>query len=540
LTLAAAPFGQWYLAYVALAPLLIAFGRAATIRGAIWRGWVAGLVYFGANLWWLWTASIAGTIVLVLYLALFWALFAAIVCGLDLLGSRARPEVDSTASQWQGVVGVLGIATIWVAVEWVRCNIAVDFPWLPLGSTQTPVAVMCQVVDIGGPWIVSFFVVLPSALIAVWWFNRDARSSVWFTTATVAASIVMVALYGVWRLETTETRPGPRVMVIQSNFPHLPGGAATVDRQAAVDFYLDELERSLASQPADLAILPEAAFPPLNDEARGELARAPIGPFLESTYKRLQDIARDKSTALLLGGNAVTGWSTRGTEHIGSEIRNSVYFFEPTGREPVARYDKIYLVRFAERTAISFGPQWLQRFLMGISAPRVSQPLYAGTLADFRPFRLTWTDEFSGKTHETYFISPICLENLGPMIVTKLMRDPSPDRKFAGFIANVSNDGWFANQEKHQHWQSIVFRCIENRVPMVRSSNTGISGFVDSAGRVEEMIAPSTAGFAVRQIWLDGRRTFYAQYGDVFAYACVAISVGAIVAVTFMRWLMRR
>src|SRR5436305_14762803 len=85
LTLAAAPFGQWYLAWVALAPLLIVVFQARTIRAAAWCGWIAGVLYFAANIWWLWTASILGTILIVLIFALYWAVVAGLIRGLRLL-----------------------------------------------------------------------------------------------------------------------------------------------------------------------------------------------------------------------------------------------------------------------------------------------------------------------------------------------------------------------------------------------------------------------------------------------------------------------
>src|SRR4051794_35511083 len=74
LTLAAAPFGQWYLGWVAFVPWLVVAAESPTIRAAAWRGWLTGVLYFAANIWWLWTASIPGTILIVLIFALYWAL----------------------------------------------------------------------------------------------------------------------------------------------------------------------------------------------------------------------------------------------------------------------------------------------------------------------------------------------------------------------------------------------------------------------------------------------------------------------------------
>ena len=518
LTLAAAPFGQWYLAWFALAPWLIAVGCAPTIRIAMLRGWLSGVLYFAANLWWLWTASIPGTIALVLYFALFWSIAAGLIRGLQLLPSNSREQTHAAA-----IYRVFAIALVWVAAEWLRCYVASGFPWLPLGSTQSPILLMCQVADIGGPWIVSFWVMLANALFATRWLDRKSPAN-WRAVAAVAVTLLIVAIYGGWRLQSTQLSPGPRVMVIQSNFRHLPGGAPTVDREHAVDFFLAELKKNLADQRVDMVVLPENSFPPLNEEARRELVRSPVGPFLESTYERLVQVAKEHHSTLLLGGSAVTGWSSHGTEHIGSEIRNSAYFLDPQAAEPVKRYDKVYLARFSERAPLTIGPNWLRHIATVISAPCAVQPMFAGSLADLRPFQLNWANATSGAP----FITPICLENIDPAVMALMIRGTSTAGKQAEFVANISNDGWFATQEKFQHLQTTIFRCIENRVPMVRCSNTGISAFIDSTGHVQVKVAPTTEGFAVSRLDIDGRHTFYTRYGDAFAIACVVlVFVGA-------------
>jgi apolipoprotein N-acyltransferase len=92
----------------------------------------------------------------------------------------------------------------------------------------------------------------------------------------------------------------------------------------------------------------------------------------------------------------------------------------------------------------------------------------------------------------------------------------------------LSNDGWFATQEKYLHFQSVVLRSIEHRAPLVRSSNTGISGWIDSTGRVRETVAVNASGATIARVELDDRVTIYSRYGDVFAGVCmVAATLGA-------------
>jgi apolipoprotein N-acyltransferase len=70
-----------------------------------------------------------------------------------------------------------------------------------------------------------------------------------------------------------------------------------------------------------------------------------------------------------------------------------------------------------------------------------------------------------------------------------------------------------------------VFRAVENRVPLVRAANTGISSIVDSKGHIRGMTVlfeEATLGGEVRH----GKGgSFYSRYGDVFALICLAGSV---------------
>jgi apolipoprotein N-acyltransferase len=525
LTLAAAPWYQWYLVWIGLAPWLVAVGRAPTLKAAVWFGCWTGWLYFALNIWWLWTASIPGTILIVVYFGLYWGLAAGLIFYFRL--SRS----DASAGSPPIVVQVMGTAVVWVAIEWLRLQLSLGFPWLPIGATQSPLVVMCQVADLGGVWVVNFWLVLVNAWAAACWRNRREWRLLWPASFTVAVVLAYVAGYGAWRLETTPRLAGPRVMVIQSNHPILRGGESTTTPQRAAEFFVAQLAERLTTERADLVILPENEFPPLNDEARARLAPSSVGPFLERTHQQLVTMARENQTAIVVGGAAVAGWTTKGKEHVGSEIYNSAYFYDRSSEPAVYRYDKIRLVAFSERMPFSAGPAWLRRIGLWLAASRAVQPLQSGTMAKFAPFELVWSrsepnGEAAATRKQTRFVTPICLENIESRVVADMLWDSSADRKRADFIANLSNDGWFHAQEKHQHFQLLAFRCIENRVPLARSSNTGISGFIDSTGRVREMLPVNAAGAATDALELDDRETFYARHGDVFAWFCV-LAVGA-------------
>jgi apolipoprotein N-acyltransferase len=535
LTLAFAPFGQWYLAWIALVPWLVVVADSPSTRGAMLRGFSGGVLFFALNLWWLWTASVPGLVVLVVYFSLYWGAAAGAIhlLGWSPLATAAAPPSRQGGAKLGMRLGhagrVLGVAVLWVMFEWLRCHLIEGCPWLPLGVTQAPCILMCQVADLGGPSIIGFWVMLINALVAVAWLDRKRIRELAPAAAIVLAVLLLTSAYGGIRLATTNTTPGPRVMLLQSNFQHLRGGAPTATPQDVVQFFLAELESKLNGQDVDLAVLPEAAFPPINEEARRELARALVGPFLESTNASLAATAARSNTSLLVGGNAVTSWTTEGRSRIGSEIRNAAYYFPSQSPGEVQRYDKIHLVPFSELAPFARGPEWLRRWGLAVAASRASQPLTAGELETTEPFILTWNDRDAGERQRLRFIAPICMEVVDSRVVARLMRVAHDEQKPVKLIANLSNDGWFATQEKHQHFQTAVLRCIEHRVPLVRSSNTGISGWIDSTGRVRETLAVNTADAAIARVELDDRMTLYSRYGDVFAGVCMGLAtLGAV------------
>ena len=116
-------------------------------------------------------------------------------------------------------------------------------------------------------------------------------------------------------------------------------------------------------------------------------------------------------------------------------------------------------------------------------------------------------------------VTPICFEDTVSRLVRRLVYDGSGFKR-ADVLINLTNDGWYAGSvQAYQHTQNAVLRCIENRVPMARSVNTGISGFIDSKGELGNWVESqgqfqNIDGYATRKMILDPRQTFYGKWGD--------------------------
>ncbi len=77
----------------------------------------------------------------------------------------------------------------------------------------------------------------------------------------------------------------------------------------------------------------------------------------------------------------------------------------------------------------------------------------------------------------------------------------------------------------------VVFRAVENRLPIVRAANTGISAVIDPTGRLSQQTD------LFERTWLKGRitpaegpTTFYTRWGDLFAYGCMLVTAVSLVS----------
>jgi apolipoprotein N-acyltransferase len=192
---------------------------------------------------------------------------------------------------------------------------------------------------------------------------------------------------------------------------------------------------------------------------------------------------REHSVPLLVGSPAYAKWSSSARWF--HERYNSAVLLIP-GRSTELRYDKVHRVPYGEYLP------WVEG----------------------RPWRLA---------------APICFEDVMTYVPRKMVWDEK-GKKRVDVLVNISNDGWFAGTaQAPQHEQIARFRCIENRVPMARAVNTGISGFIDSAGRIIARVAvdgrtQEVAGVATARVMRDDRVTVYGALGDSLAVGCVVAS----------------
>jgi apolipoprotein N-acyltransferase len=190
---------------------------------------------------------------------------------------------------------------------------------------------------------------------------------------------------------------------------------------------------------------------------------------------------------------------------------NTALFFSPEGKV-LGQYLKIRLTPFGEYVPYEGVFPWPE-FLVS----KETNSNLAGT----EPILF----EVDGTKFGTLICSEILYPELGRCMV----------EKGAGFLVNINNEAWFGKSAySYQALSIAIFRAVENRVNLVRSNNTGVSGFIDPYGRVTARLTKGgedlfIEGTLTHEIFLSPAGTFYTRYGDVFAYGCIAFSIGLMI-----------
>ena len=485
---------EWtWAAWVALVPLLVMVRGLGDGRRALRLAWVAGFLHWLLAVRWLTHVTVGGWMVLAAYCALY-----------------VLPPVW-LARRWRG--GGLGFAAS-LAVVWSGCEFFRGwfgwggFPWNPLGVGLTPWLPGVQLAEWGGVWLVSGLVVFVNGLVAWALLEWRAWRLQWRGLALGALAVAAVLGWGGWRVLRLEeadrvARMGSgrsiRVALVQTAIPQDEKWVSSKIRM--IYSRLGDLTRQAqADSRTELIIWPETALP---DDVRNS----------PNSYEVVWELVRH-GPPILAGSLDVAegedGWP---------DYFNSAMLFDVQGRIAGA-YNKRHLVVFGEIVPFErwVSPDW--RLALGL--PLSITPGERGAIF------------YAGRARVP--LSPlICFEDIMPYLAR------ADVRAGARMLVNLTNDAWFDDRTApNQHMRNAVLRAVENRVPLVRTANTGISCVIAPSGRVVSRLADGegrtwrpgvlTADVAVPPNEM--ALTFYCRYGDMYGLAC-AVATGLWLAAAF-------
>lgn len=459
------------LAVVGVAAFVWLWRTAPTPRSALVRGWAWGTGHFAVGSYWILEAffvppadfKLLGP-PLVAGLAVVLGFFPGVAAGAARALVERWPWLDG---RYRGLVL---LAITWTVAEWLRGHVFTGFPWNPLGHVwafATPLLQGAALVGVYGLGTLTFLVL--AAPVAGW------------RTAMVALAAVGVAgLAGEQTMTTTapaegSTAKGPMVRIVQPNIAQAekwrPENGA---RQLAE---LVELSRRPGFDKLAIVVWPETA------------PAMVIGPGSPDLRVMAQAVPPD--------GYLLTG-AARSDGRPEDGVWNSLLVVDANGTV-LDHYDKVHLVPLGEY--IPFHRQL---------AP-VSGFIGRGS---YEEGHSRHTIELPGLPA---FSPVICFEAIFPGAVT------GPGER-ARWLLNVSNDAWFGlTSGPYQHLVSARVRAIEEGLPMVRSTNTGISAVIDAYGRVLASLGMQQKGFIDHALPPARPATPYSRWGDGTLLALVVL-----------------
>jgi apolipoprotein N-acyltransferase len=464
-SLALPPAGWWPVAFFAPIPLLWLVRGSGPGRAAA-CGFVYGIVYFGALLYWILLFGELGYAGLVLASGAFLAAFGAVAPAVW------RPE--------RPILSTVGLAAWWTVVEWARGTFPLGgFAWGQLGATQVD-APSLPLASVTGVWGLSFLVVLVAGVLllaAERWTSPPARAA---GIAAVGLALVLAPLAIPVPAPDGEEIDVASIQVDVSSVGDLTG----VQEDLAVARLNVDAHRTLAADPPDLVVWGEGSLDPgaTADPATRELVSATVA----------------ETGAPTIAGAVID--DPDGSQH------TSVVVFDGDGRA-VDRYDKIRLVPFGEYVPFR---GVLERFIDAVDQVPV----------DRVPGPRVRTVQVAGLPS---LGTPICYENSYPALTRAMVRAGA-----GVLIVTINNASYERTAASEQHLQMSRLRAVETGRWVVHAAISGISAVIEPDGTVvdrRELFEPAVMRRTVRA---SSRTTVYVRVGDWMPWGSLGLVLGLV------------
>jgi apolipoprotein N-acyltransferase len=503
----------WSLGWVGTAPLIMAVVREQRFWRSLVLGSVTGTIFFaGSSHWVTYSMHNYGEVPLWLCYVIL-VVFSATLGVFTGLFAAALALAIKRFGGW----ALLAAPFVWAASEWLRLE-ATGMGWNPLGYSQAFQPAVIQAARLGGVYLVSAIIVVPStALVFAIVYLERRRGIVVLTAAGVIA--IAAVLYGESLRPAIDESGSVSVAVIQ---PNVPVDGPWDDPKFVDEMFLRHLslsEQAIQANPKD----PNSGGPPGFPSQKTTNIDLVIWPESAMNFEYDRDPTLRRKLAEFTQRNAVYllintwGFSERSTE----PQYNSAVLISPSG-EKIAEYDKNALVPFGEYVPAR---GWIP-FMNRVKA-------LAG---DITPGNAVTLSEAAGAKIGTL----ICFETTRPDLARRMRR------MGASALVQISNEAWFGpTSAARQMLTSAIFRAVENNIEVIRGTNSGFSARIDRYGIVRgetPMFETATRTWKINtqdEASGDGL-TFYTRHGDVFVVACVVVSSLLVLAAAIAEWSKRK
>lgn len=403
-----------------------------------------------------------------------------------------------------GILRFLVFPAAWVAFDYLQSLSFAGYPWGMAGISQYSFIPLIQVSALTGIWGVTFIVVLANAVLAHGINSLlDKKQKKILFPLSLFSGIFIAVLAGGWIYlgvqgnNRTGNRDTIRVAQIQDSLD---------PRKHKTYEVLEELmkltDAALTEKP-DIVIWPEGSFD------MDYLA------FPDSFYsKELYKYQQTTGTWLLTGSMEYKDKQlARTTNDIQNMNAYNASMLLTPGAEVTQSYYKIHLVPFTEYFPYEKELPWMYKML--------------------KDFDINWWEK--GETRVIFehpqfrFFTPICYEDVFPGEIAEFVKAG------ADVIMNLSNDFWSLSPvEGKQHAMISLFRAVENARPLLRTTTSGLTCYIDRNGRIKKTLPYYETGYYVVDVPLpDKGFTFYTLAGDWFPWFLLA-GIGVLFVLSFL------
>lgn len=481
------------LGWVALVPLFVVLRlqvEAGRIGRTIWYGVLYGVLFTLVGNFWLGTFNLVSLQAVGVIFLGFYALFMPIAAG-ALYAVRDSP------------LRPLVLPLAWTSWELARSSGFLGYPWLLVAHSQYRILPLIQIAEIGGVWLVSFVVLLVNSLLAEALLEGSLRRR-W-----VPIAVVLGMAFGtgfVLQAIPVNSRDVVRLALIQQN-----SDPRKHEYPRTLDSLRELTDASLAYEP-DMVVWSETAFVPNirrwseEDPRRYSLARL-VREFL--AYLDTVD------TWLITGNDDYSRVLGEDGEELERHNYNAAVLFDPDG-ERRETYHKVKLVPFTEYFPYERQLPWIHAMLLDFDVAFWT-PGAERTVFEHARFR---------------FSTPICFEDVFPREVRAFAREGME------VVVNLTNDYWSLQEvAAQQHFVAALFRTVELRRPMVRSTASGVTSHIDAHGRIIATVPQYSEQYLIADVEVpDGTRiTLYERWGDWFPWLTGVVLVLLVLGTTGMR-----
>ncbi len=392
---------------------------------------------------------------------------------------------------------------VYVAYLYLTQQGFIGYPYGNLSSAITQYTVLLQTADTFGIWGISFLMTAGQSLCAKMISSHAAKAYYcdFMVVLAVYLAFIIYGLFAIWHYEGMEPERVVRIAAVQHSADSWEGGDATYRRN--LDTLTSLTEEALREEP-DLVAWSETAFVP----SVTWNMQYPITPVRRQLTQEFVDFGLSMPVPLITGNpetvladpdlppvtNGVYNWKRY----------NTVILF--ADGEVQETYRKQHLVPFTEHFPYEKEFPWLYELLLA---------------NDYN-----WWEEGQEATVFSYdgysFSTPICFEDTFGYLSAAFVANG------ADFLLNMSNDVWSGVVPAEvQHMQLAIYRAIENRRPLLRSTNSGISTLITTTGEVTDPMEPFTQSWHIYEVpvYGDAPYTFYTLFPDLFAKVIVFLAV---------------